>query len=106
MCLMAKLLERQHPELERCVLESYSRLYITRSIFRSMERTNFRCEKGTYLKAKFRLWFESGWRHALVGAELGQVLLTVYHKRRKKTEENAKVVTVGWGTYLNAPLTI
>ena len=77
MCLMAKLLERQHPELERHVIESYSRLYITRSIFRSMERTNFRCEKGTYLKAKFRLWFESGWRHALVGAELGQVLLTV-----------------------------
>ena len=77
MCLMAKLLERQHPELERRVIKSYSRLNITRSIFRSMERTNFRCEKGTYLKAKFRLWFESGWRHALVGAELGQVLLTV-----------------------------
>ena len=77
MCLMAKLLERQHPELERRVIESCSRLYITRSIFCSMERTNFRCEKGTFLKAKFRLWFESGWRHALVGAELGQVLLTV-----------------------------
>ena len=77
MCLMAKLLERRHPELERRVIESCSRLYIIRSIFRSMERTNFRCEKGTYLKAKFRLWFESGWRHALVGAELGQVLLTV-----------------------------
>ena len=42
-----------------------------------MERTNFRWVKGTYLKAKFRLWFESGRRHALVGAELGQVLLTV-----------------------------
>ena len=77
MCLMAKLLERQHLELERRVIESCSRLYINRSIFRSMKRTNFRCEKGTYLKAKFRLWFELGWRHVLVGAELGQVLLTV-----------------------------
>ena len=65
------------PRLERCVIKSCMRLSKARSIFLSMERTNFRCEKGTYLKAKFRLWFESGWRHALVGAELGQVLLTV-----------------------------
>ena len=65
------------PGLQRRVIESYTRLSVARSIFRSMERTNFRCEKGTYLKAKFRLWFESGWWHALVGAELGQVLLTV-----------------------------
>ena len=27
-------------------------------------------------------------------------------KRRIKTEEKAKVVAVGWGTYLNAALTI
>ena len=30
------------------------------------------------MKANFRLWFESGWRHALVGAEMGKVLLTVW----------------------------
>ena len=30
------------------------------------------------MKANFRLWFESGWRHALVGAEMGKVLLTVH----------------------------
>ena len=47
------------------------------SIFRSKERTSFRWMKGTYLKANFRLWLESGWRHVLVGAELGKVLLTV-----------------------------
>ena len=28
------------------------------------------------------------------------------HRRRIKTEENAKVVAVGWGTNLNATLTI
>ena len=28
------------------------------------------------------------------------------HRRRIKTEENAKVVAVVWGTYLNAVLTI
>ena len=49
--------------------------------FRSKERTNFRWMKGTYLKANFRLWFESGWLHVLVGAELGQVLLTVHFLR-------------------------
>ena len=49
-----------------------------RLIFRSKERTSFRWMKGTYLKANFRLWLESGWRHALVGAELGKVLLTVH----------------------------
>ena len=51
-----------------------------RLIFRSKERTSFRWMKGTYLKANFRLWLESGWRHALVGAELGKVLLTVCQK--------------------------
>ena len=28
------------------------------------------------------------------------------HRRRPKTEEKAKVVSVGWGTYLNGALTI
>ena len=28
------------------------------------------------------------------------------HRRRIKPEEKAKVVAVGWGTYLNAVLTI
>ena len=34
------------------------------------------------------------------GVEIG------VHRRRIKTEEKAKVVGVGWGTYLNAALTI
>ena len=34
------------------------------------------------------------------GVEIG------VHRRRIKTEEKAKVVGVGWGTYLNTALTI
>ena len=44
------------------------------------ERTkaNIRWVKSTKGKGIFRLWTESGWRHALVGAEMGKVFLTVY----------------------------
>ena len=43
------------------------------------ERTkaNIRWVKSTKGKGIFRLWTESGWRHALVGAEMGKVFLTV-----------------------------
>ena len=43
------------------------------------ERTkaNIRWVKSTKGKGILRLWTESGWRHTLVGAEMGKVFLTV-----------------------------
>ena len=50
------------------------------------ERTkaNIRWVKSTKGKGIFRLWTESGWRHALVGAEMGKVFLTVWQVTMKK----------------------
>ena len=56
------------------------KINLSNLIFHSEQRTkgNLRWETVANLKAIFRLWLESGWRHALVGAELGKFLLTVF----------------------------
>ena len=57
------------------------------SIFHSGLRAkgNLLWVKRTKAKGIFRLWVESGWWHAFVGAELGKVLLTVHQRHLAQT---------------------